>query len=689
MTDVSESVLGKKLDLKTYYKLAQDAFEAKDLSQAKQISENGLKQAQLENNGEWTQKFDSFNSELAQFYMDRVKEGDMRFTKQEVISKPELVSVKEDLTIVKGIGKTVAEKLYQAGITSVHELALATKERLMTVKGIGSETAMRFIDAAKSSVNVPTLNTFTGSKPSVQEQENLIEEESNQEVSSNNNDKWFDGKFKRPKSGVWYSPQGQEVPKSKTLSSSTQVPPLTEDDNDESYEIEELPNYEHIPKHTILETNNYQKSNFIENQQQLPSTPIERTPQVETKKQTNIIEKRNAEKLSAVESNSLKSEVQEELSSNGYYIINDNPFLQDIFKNIDLLGVKIIQVNELLDLLLLIPVRINSIKGPLIVSEDSAKYDFSQETGKCYSRTVTTLLNVNFDKITQAQELIFNELVAEGNIFQFFRKYLKLNISVEKTITNRRLFFRAGALQLKVLIEPVIINQGNVGLIEKVLPFAYQKYRNLHILELESLSELLSYLEKKYYLIETQPDQETSINRYFKATASLMEELRLYSIPFIGFGIIFAFVLLSQVPELIQVFMNLGFGLIITYGITVGYLYYKFYKKKAKLQQEFHTPYYQKSLELDETSLILINEEFSPELMAQFSYECLGKNVPFPLISQLERNRAEDLLTKKKITTEIEKGEFFESTPEVTKTKVNDTKIKDKLISKYGSFLED
>jgi len=87
---------------------------------------------------------------------------------------------------------------------------------------------------------------------------------------------------------------------------------------------------------------------------------------------------------------------------------------------------------------------------------------------------------------------------------------------------------------------------------------------------------------------------------------------------------------------------------------------------------------------LDETSLILINEEFSPELMAQFSYEYLGKNIPFPLISQLERNRAEDLVTKKKVTAEIEKGEFFESTP-----KKSDSKVKDKLISKYGSFLED
>jgi len=604
--------------------------------------------------------------------------------------KLETVSVKEDLTIVKGIGKTVAGKLYQAGISSVHELALAPIERLMKIKGIGSETAVRFIEAAKSSINVPTLNTFTDSdpiiKPSVQE--NIIGEKDRQLVSSNTNEKWFDDKYKRPKPGVWYSPQGQEVPKSKALSPSAQVPPLTEDD-DELYEIEKLPEYEKIPENMITEKNIYQSDNPIENQQQFPSTTIEKPSQIETEIQNNVIEKKklstlDSQKVTSEELNYIKTEIQEVFTSSGYYLINHNPFLENIFKGIDLLGVKIIQVNDFLDLLLLVPVKINTIKGSVFVSEDSVEYNFSQEEKKRYNRTITTLLAANLDKITQSQETIFNELISEGTLFQFFRKYLKLNISVEKTITNRRLFFRAGPLQYKVLIEPVIINQGNVGLIEKVLPFAYQKFRNLHIIELKDLSELLSYIEKKYYLIENQPDQETSINRYFKATGSLMEELRLYSIPFIGFGVIFAFTLLSQVPELIQVFMSLGFALIIVYGMVAGYLYYKFYKKKVEIQQEFHTPYYQKSLELDETSLILINEEFSPELMAQFSYECLGKTVPFPLISQLENNRAEDLLTKKKITTEIEKGEFFESKP-----KASDSKMKDKLISKYGSFLED
>ncbi len=628
------------------------------------------------------------NSLLAKNSRDQ--EEDKETDEVESRMKPEAVLVKEDLTIVKGIGKTVAEKLYQAGITSVHELALVSKEQLMRIKGIGSETATRFITAAKSSIKVPTLNTFTGSSPIIKPsvQENLIEENNRQVVTSNINEKWFDDKFKKPKPGVWYSPQGQEISK---RDPSTQVPPRTKDDDEESVEIEgesDDDQIHDIAKDTSLRKSNYQNN---ENQPKLPSPTMESPAHIETRPHDDIIEKRkvstlNSQKVTSIELNDMKAAVQEELTSSGYYLIHHNPFLDNIFQGVDLLGVKLIQVNEFLDLLLLIPVKINSLKGPLIVSEDSVEYNFSQEEGSRFNRTITTLHKADLDKIVQSQEAIFKELVSEGKLFQFFQKYLKLNISVEKTITSKRLFFRAGALQYKILIEPVLINQGEVGLIEKVLPFAYQKSSNLHIIQRNDLSELLPYLEQKYYLIETQQEQETSITKYFKASNSLMKELRLYSIPFIGFGIILAFILLSQVPELILVFMNVGFGLIIIYSVVVGYLYYKFYNKKRIIQEEFRTPYYQQSPELDETSLILINEELSPELMAQFSYECLGKNIPFPLISQLEHNRAEELRTNRDGPVEIEREEFFEppSAPQES-----DLKMKDKLNSKFSSFLED
>jgi transcription termination factor NusA len=576
---------------------------------------------------------------------------------EETLVKAEIVSVKEDLTIVKGIGKSVEEKLLQAGITTVHELASANTERLISIKGIGSETAMKFINAAKQYINGPTLNTFTGSSPKTI----IPVQGENKDPSLVNNEKWFDDKFKKPKSGVWYPPLEKEL--LPTESSIPHIPPLTEDDDDVSVEAINQESTYPSPSPMIIDNS-------------LLSI------------QSDTIKKKNGfEKLTSEEFTNITSKIKTELTSNEYYLINKTPFLKNVFKGFDLLAVKVVQVTEYLDLLLLVPVKINLIKGPLLVSEDSVKYNFSHETGRQYNRTVTTLQKIALDTIVHSQEAIFTELISEGALLQFFQKYLKLNISVEKTLTNKKLFFRAGPLQYKILIEPILINEGKIGLREKMLPFAYHTPLNLHIIERNTLSGLLAYLEQKYYLLETQQDQETAITRYFKITKSLMEELRLYSIPFIGFGIVFAFCLLSQLPLLIQVFMSVGCGLLVIYSLAVGYFYYKFYKKKTKLQQEFRTPYYLQSHTLDEASLILINEQLTPELMTQFSYECLGKDVPFSLITQLEQNQEDRHLksTKKKIN-EIPKGEFFESSSSPERS---EPQKKDKLKSKISSFLED
>ena len=99
MTDVSENLLGKKSTLDYYYKKAQDAFHAKNIPQALKISNDGLKKAELENNGNWVEKFDTFNEHLNQIN---------KFSEQNGTLTPS--TIKEDLTAVKGIGKSVAER---------------------------------------------------------------------------------------------------------------------------------------------------------------------------------------------------------------------------------------------------------------------------------------------------------------------------------------------------------------------------------------------------------------------------------------------------------------------------------------------------------------------------------------------------------------------------------------------------
>ena len=57
---------------------------------------------------------------------------------------------RDDLTEIKGIGSTTAEKLYNAKIVSIRQIAKMSPEKLSETPGIGLATAAKFITAAKN-----------------------------------------------------------------------------------------------------------------------------------------------------------------------------------------------------------------------------------------------------------------------------------------------------------------------------------------------------------------------------------------------------------------------------------------------------------------------------------------------------------------------------------------------------------
>ncbi|MHA1489442.1 MAG: helix-hairpin-helix domain-containing protein [Promethearchaeota archaeon] len=62
-----------------------------------------------------------------------------------------VAAVKGDLTVIKGIGPSAAEKLKNTGINTVAQLANKTPNQLSKIKGIGLETAKNMINSARES----------------------------------------------------------------------------------------------------------------------------------------------------------------------------------------------------------------------------------------------------------------------------------------------------------------------------------------------------------------------------------------------------------------------------------------------------------------------------------------------------------------------------------------------------------
>lgn len=671
MTDVQQNLVGKNSDLKLYYEMAREALQENDVDQALKIAKNGLEQAKLQDQAEWIKKFDSFNMQL---------------------NRESLTTsiAKENLNTIKGVGSKVAERLNTAGMRTIEDLARSSVNRLVSIDGIGKLTAKKFIDAAKEHLRTKSLNNFSESVENqeyreylietndalktedkvnefkqVEKTENSLEHETINPVKTSAKKTikpWFEEKFKYSRMGRAY-----DTIYSRTHDTSIKKM-MSNEELDEQGELEDS----EIPDDVHLEME----------QVQVRTHPV--VPK-EMKFEEDVI--RDKETKSQLEFQEFLQNVRNELKSNDIFIIEKVPTLRSIFIGIDLLGVKLIHVNESLDLICVFPIKVSTLKGSLIISADNIKYKPSRDVQE-FQVQVERLTRSYGVALTRVHDQILNDLSNEGSLHAFFTKFLKIDIRLEKTITGKNLFFRSGPLQYKILVEPLLICQNTVGFLEKVIPFAYQKNINTHFINIDNMSELLQYLDQKYFLIESYGEQENVISSHCESTNLFMEELKKYSSPFFIYGFVLFLILLFQNYSLLSLFVNLGYGVLMLYSLIVGYLYMRFYKNRAEIQQEFKTPYFMRKINLDETSLILINEELSPRLMEQFAHECLEKDSEYEIISKVEQANAQEYLTKKAVEKKVRKEDLFEKDKK-EKGNQGNSKLADKFIKKYGTFLEE
>ncbi|MFW9989721.1 MAG: helix-hairpin-helix domain-containing protein [Candidatus Odinarchaeota archaeon] len=148
MTTTQQNLGHKKIELDFYYKLAEEAAQAYDIEQALKISQNGLKIAQAQNKAEWIEKFVIFNSYLHHDLLEQ--------------NNPSPSIIKEDFTVIKGVGPAVVKKLNEKKIKSIEMLANITPKTLATmITGIGVATAQKIVNAARNYLSLNVLNDFS------------------------------------------------------------------------------------------------------------------------------------------------------------------------------------------------------------------------------------------------------------------------------------------------------------------------------------------------------------------------------------------------------------------------------------------------------------------------------------------------------------------------------------------------
>ncbi|MBY8987939.1 MAG: hypothetical protein KGD61_05750 [Candidatus Lokiarchaeota archaeon] len=399
---------------------------------------------------------------------------------------------------------------------------------------------------------------------------------------------------------------------------------------------------------------------------------------------SEILEVENTRKISILreEREEVEVKIEESLKKLGYYLIpNTISSLNSFIENIDYIGCKLVRVSRWVNHIFIIPIKMYDLEGTVLV--DEAKLDYNPKTNVGKTESMSRLRHYS-KNLLYARDLMFEDIIVDGKFREFFQKYLQVSLTLEKSVENKKLFFKSGQTQYKVLIEPIMLCRTPPRCMEKSISLPYQRNTNLHVIHLPDLSQLLGFLEQKYRLIESRVKSSNSIKNYQKMDEKFRNHVRIASIPLVGYAVALLVVYFAEFFFLLRLFNSIGFAIIGIYLSVLAYLYFKFYRTKKELAKEFKTPYYKQNLEFSEIDMLEFKDQLTTEHMAQFGYECFGKDKSFKVLEEIERGGFTSSVDVKLIGSDSQS--ILKSKEETEERIVIENS---KLNNKYLSFLED
>jgi predicted flap endonuclease-1-like 5' DNA nuclease len=690
----------KKWDFSFLHENLQEILNENDIDQAMDFAKNALREAQTQENVEWTAKFQEI---LTQLIQTRNLYG---APSQESISNNQVIQSKsDDLTIIKGIGPSIASKLQANGFNTIKEIMTSTPEQIARIPGIGVATANKMITNAKACISesedqfIPNSKNLASAiakdltaceKIKFKAQENI--------AKSKNLNEWFNPiQDQEPIESTILSDLGV---KRVNLNVSTRKRDTEENPTEtkaklveEVCEGEDLSNSEECEVKPLRNqvTISPVQSHRIDSETESLSKPVP-MPEIEISQKIVPVKapKIDTSQYCQTIATSIKERQFHELSLN-------NQGTRELKRGIDNFACKIVMVSNNLHLILLIPIKFLHSQNPLFISEMRVLKPVSASKFTSLQYVPDSVAEAHVRQLKKVSDAMFDNFTDEEALHALISRYFGLDAIVQKGFKQKPLFLACGEIEYKIVIDPILVTNQSVSSIEKTVPFPYQHSSNLHVVELEELNELMEFLEQKHVLLMAQDSASSSLVKQVKMKTAFYKNLKNYSLPFLFFGGIFSFFLVMQMRDLIRLLMSLGFALIFIYGGAIALVLYQYFQATNKMAINFKMPHHKKQLELHKEDLILIREEFSENWMIQLEHEvkkavCSSKKNRFTSF-QTKRSGIESQNDDNSIRDDQLDLEQFEAETLVKETeferKQDLNTLNDPILSKYRSFLDD
>ncbi|MBY8988026.1 MAG: helix-hairpin-helix domain-containing protein, partial [Candidatus Lokiarchaeota archaeon] len=355
----------------------------------------------------------------------------------------------EDLTVIKGIGPGTALKLNRAKIYTFKQLAKVSPEIISEIPGINITTALKFIRGAKNLLGeFPEENSFIGQNK-IKEKDTEIDSIEPLEVAEVIiEEEILQEDFQRKKGTIETTQEEWFNDKSNYSRLTASYPPISENSLKESdIEIEEI--QEHYEQPQVQIENEFNVESFTVEK---PNSELDSREEISTDPEIRKnIDIDNVPKISNVRDEREKTRrlIEESLKKSGYYLIpNTFSTLNSFIENIDYIGCKLVRVSRGVNHIFILPIKMCDLEGTVLV--DEAKLDYNPKTNVGKTESMSRLRHYS-KNLLYARDLMFDDIIVDGIFREFFQKYLQVSLTLEKSVENKKLFFKSGQTQYKVL----------------------------------------------------------------------------------------------------------------------------------------------------------------------------------------------------------------------------------------------
>ncbi|MHA1336938.1 MAG: hypothetical protein ACTSPW_14575, partial [Promethearchaeota archaeon] len=269
--------------------------------------------------------------------------------------------------------------------------------------------------------------------------------------------------------------------------------------------------------------------------------------------------------------------------------------------------------------------------------------------------------------------------------FQKINESFGLNF---KTISKKKqgLFFLTfNGKIINVMINPVIIFLGLAKSLDKSIPFPFLRKKNVYIINIEKIKDFFRYIEKKMEILIDLIEKQDPINQFDFILNKLFKRIQFTSYPIFLMGLfLLCFIFFNQ-SHFLEFFIPICYVFLILYSISIVILILIFKRDNNNLKQLFRLDLQERTIELDNSSLIIIKKNFSNDFLDQFYYE-MGEKL---VIMNNNGDKIENFpqIQGVKLSNDKNFEKSLDNNQQIIKNSLEQEKSD--ILKKYSFFLED